>query len=113
MMNTKRILVGGLLAATIIVVAEMLLYSGVLADAMAAAQAQKGVKPEASWGGPLYLGDHDPSGTPARMALRRDPTTVRAWSGNGAQGGWVPLGRNLARLLRLAGPRRRRRVPSD
>jgi hypothetical protein len=55
MMNTKRILVGGLLAATIIVVAEMLLYSGVLADAMAAAQAQKGVKPEASWGGTLYL----------------------------------------------------------
>jgi hypothetical protein len=52
--NTNRILVGGLLAAVIIAVAETLLYAGVLADAMAAARAEKAV-PEASWGGTLYL----------------------------------------------------------
>jgi hypothetical protein len=52
--NTKRILIGGLLAAVIIAVAETLLWGFVLADAMAAAQAEKAV-PEASWGGTLYL----------------------------------------------------------
>ena len=52
--NTKRILLGGLLAAVIIAVAQMLLYGGLLADAMAAAQAEKGVR-EASWGNTLYL----------------------------------------------------------
>jgi hypothetical protein len=45
---------GGLLAAVIIAIAQTLLYGVVLADAMAAARAEKAV-PEASWGGTLYL----------------------------------------------------------
>jgi hypothetical protein len=53
-MNTKRILIGGLLAAIIIAVAETLLFSGVLAGAMSAARAKKGIT-EANWGGILYL----------------------------------------------------------
>lgn len=53
-MNTKRILMGGFLAAIIIAVAETLLWGGVLAEAMATAQSEKGV-PEASWGAMLYL----------------------------------------------------------
>ena len=53
-MNTKRILMGGLLAAFIIAVAETLLFEGVLADAMSVAQAQKGLV-EASWGVTSYL----------------------------------------------------------
>jgi hypothetical protein len=53
-MNAKRIVLGGLLAAVIISVVETLLFSVVLADAMAATRAEKAV-PEASWGGTLYL----------------------------------------------------------
>ena len=53
-MNTKRILLGGLLAAVIIAVAETLLFGVVLAQPMAAAQARKGVA-EASWGPMLFL----------------------------------------------------------
>ena len=53
-MNTKRILLGGLLAAVIIAVAESLLWAAVLAQPMAAAQAKKGVA-EASWGPTLFL----------------------------------------------------------
>jgi hypothetical protein len=53
-MNAKRIILGGLAAAVIIAVVETLLFAVVLADAMAAARAEKGV-PEASWGGTLYL----------------------------------------------------------
>ena len=45
---------GGLLAAFIIAVAETILFEGILADAMSAARAQKGLV-EASWGGTSYL----------------------------------------------------------
>lgn len=47
-MNTKRILVGGFVAALIITAAETLLFGLVLADPMSAARAEKGVA-EASW----------------------------------------------------------------
>ena len=53
-MNTKRILMGGLLATIIIALAETLLWGGLLADAMSAAQTEKGLV-EASWGGISYL----------------------------------------------------------
>jgi hypothetical protein len=53
-MNTKRILMGGLLAAIIIAVAETLLWAGVLADVMSATRAQKRLV-EASWGNTSYL----------------------------------------------------------
>ncbi len=47
-MNTKRILLGGFLAALIITAAETLLFGLVLAGPMSAARAEKGVT-EASW----------------------------------------------------------------
>jgi len=53
-MNTKRILVGGLVAAVVIGVTETLLWGVVLADAMSAAQAENGLT-EATWGGSLFL----------------------------------------------------------
>ena len=53
-MNTKRIVMGGLVAAFVIAAAETVLFEGVLADAMSAAQAQKGLV-EASWGVTSYL----------------------------------------------------------
>lgn len=54
-MNARRIAIGGLLAAVIILTVEMLLFSVLLAEPMATARAARGLE-EASWGLTLNVG---------------------------------------------------------
>jgi hypothetical protein len=52
--NAKRIVLGGLLAALIIVAVETLIFAVLLAEPMATARNARGLE-EASWGGKLYI----------------------------------------------------------